>query len=194
MEKKRFIGISYTLLVVLCLLLTVFPDVTGQRARQEAPPLKERFFFGGSFGLQFGSISDIEISPVAGFWVLPRLAIAAGPEYKFFKYYTQKTSIWGAKGYAEFSVLRNINSVIPLGSNTDIILHIEDDLLSLESEFFKNPPYTSKRFYNNTILGGAGLSQQIGRRSALNILILWTLNEDHYGVYSNPDIRISFMF
>ncbi len=167
----------------------------GQSVRQEAPPVRERLFFGGSFGLQFGSITDIEVAPVVGFWVLPRIAVAAGPDYRFYSFYKDKTQIYGGKAYVEFTLLRNINSVIPIGTNTDIIAHVEDQLLSLESSFFKDPPYTSKRFNTNTVLAGGGLSQQIGRRSALNILVMWALNEEtDLGLYSNPEIRLSFVF
>jgi hypothetical protein len=130
--------------------------------------------------------------------VLPRLGVAAGPDYRFFKYttyyYTEKTHLWGGKSYVEFTVLRNINSVIPIGANTDIIFHLEDALLSLESSFFKDPPYPSERFFVNTILAGGGLSQLIGRRAALNIVALWALNEDNYGLYSSPEIRLTFVF
>jgi hypothetical protein len=46
----------------------------------------------------------------------------------------------------------------------------------------------------NTILAGGGLSQLIGRRAALNIVVLWALNEDNYGLYSSPEIRLTFVF
>lgn len=182
----------YGLMTIL--LVSSLIRVSGQELKNQAPPLNDRIFFGGSFGLQFGSISDIEISPVAGVWILPRLSFAFGPEYRFYKYYSDKTHIYGAKLYTELTVLRNINNVIPIGTNMDVILHLEDELLSLESEFFTNPPYESKRFTINNILGGGGISQQIGRRSYLTFLILWTLTSEEYGIYTNPDFRISFMF
>jgi hypothetical protein len=180
---------------IIILLLLLSPAVLlGQRTREEPPPIKERLFYGGSFGLQFGTLTDIEVSPVIGFWVLPRIAFAAGPEYRFYKYYSDRTSIYGGKTYMEMIVLRNINSVIPIGSNTNIIFHLEDELLSLESSFWKNPPITEDRFYVNTILAGGGLSQQIGRRSSINFYVLFALNESLYGIYSNPEIRLSFLF
>lgn len=169
--------------------------ITGQR-REDTPPLKERLFYGGNFGLQFGNITDIEVSPVIGLWVLPRIAVAVGPDYRFYKYFSEKTHVYGGKTYAEFILLRNINSVIPIGSNTNIIVHVEDEFLNLESAFWKDPsliyPYT--RFYVNTVLAGGGLSQQVGKRSSLNIVALWALNESTYGLYGNPEIRISFLF
>lgn len=168
---------------------------SGQITKSEAPPFRERLFFGGNFGLQFGSLTDIEISPVVGYWVLPRIAVAVGPDYRYYSFYKNRTHIYGGKGYMELTLLRNINSVIPIGANTDIIAHIEDQYLSLESEFFKDPPHDSKRFYVNTVLAGGGLSQQIGKRSALNIIVLWALDpSEEFNLYSNPEFRLSFIF
>lgn len=182
------------ILGISIVLIQIYPATCAQIKKEEAPPLRDRIFFGGSFGLQFGSITDIEVAPVAGLWVLPRVAVAAGPDYRFYKYYNEKTQIYGVKSYVELTALRNINSVIPLGTNTDIIFHFEDELLSLESSFFRNPPYSSNRFYLNTILAGGGLSQQLGQRSFLNILILWALDDSGYGIYSNPELRMNFLF
>ena len=182
--------------VLVFLVLTASLSVgSAQSTREEAPPLKERLFFGGNIGLQFGTITDIQIAPVAGLWVLPRLAIAIGPDYHFFKYQRVQTNIYGGKGYMEFVVFQNINKFIPMGSNTGIFIHVEDELLSLESAFWKEQnTYTSDRFYINTLLAGPGLSQQIGRRASLNIMFLWALNDSGYGIYGNPDIRVSFTF
>jgi hypothetical protein len=181
------------ILGISIILIQLYPATSAQLSK-DAPPLRERFFYGGSFGLQFGTLTDIQVSPVVGLWVLPRVAVAVGPDYRFYKYYTEKTNIYGVKTYVELTALRNINSVIPIGTNTDIIFHFEDELVSLESAFFKNPPYSSNRFYLNTLLVGGGLSQQLGKRSFLNFLILWALDDSGYGVYNNPELRMSFQF
>jgi hypothetical protein len=176
------------------LLFASFSVVFGQQQREAAPPLRERLFYGGNFGLQFGTITDIQVSPIIGLWLLPRLAVAAGPDYRFYKYQYDRTNIYGLKTYIEFVVVKDLGSVLPVGSNTGIFLHIEDELLNLESSYWKNPPVFSKRFYINTILAGGGLSQQLGRRSSMNMMILWALNDSGYAVYSYPEIRISFTF
>lgn len=184
--------LSYITLLLFSLSLIV----CAQKRREEPPPFKERLFYGGSFGLQFGTITDIQVSPVIGFWVLPRLAVAVGPDYRFYKnnYLNDGTIIYGGKGYLQFVIIQSLNSILPLGANTGIFVHIENELLNLESSYWKNPPYTSDRFYINTVLAGAGISQQIGRRSALNFMVLWALTESDYEVYSNPEMRISFVF
>jgi hypothetical protein len=80
-----------------------------------------------------------------------------------------------------------------MGANTGIFLQVENDLLSLESSVWKDPLMTG-RFFVNTVLAGGGISQQIGRRASLNFMVLWALNDSGYGIYSNPEIRVSFTF
>lgn len=195
MSVKIFKPRWFVKILGLCIILIQsYSAANAQLSREEAPPLRERIFYGGSFGLQFGSVTDIQLAPVVGLWVLPRVAIAAGPDYRFYKYYTEKTHIYGAKSYVELTALRNINSVIPIGTNTDIVFHFEDELLSLESSFFRDPLDGSGRFFLNTFLVGGGLSQQLGKRSFLNFLVLWALDDSGYGIYSNPELRMSFLF
>ncbi len=180
---------------VVVSFLIISSPVYGQSLSDDTPPFRERLFFGGNMGLQFGTMTDIQIAPVVGFWVLPRVAVAIGPDYHYFKYQNLKTNIYGAKGYVELVVFQNINKFVPLGANTGIFIHLEDELLSLESAFWKEQnTYTTSRFYVNSLLVGPGLSQQIGRRSSLNLMVLWVLNDSGYGIYSNPDIRVSFTF
>lgn len=176
------------------LLFTSISVLSGQRAREEPPPLRERLFFGGNLGLQLGTITDIQVSPVIGLWILPRINIAVGPNYRFVKYRKEQTNIYGGKGYIQFVVIKDLNSFLPIGANTGIFLHLEDEFLSLESAYWKNPPVFSERFYINTLLAGGGISQQMGKRSSMNMMVLWTLNDSGYGVYSNPEIRVSFIF
>lgn len=180
--------------MVLASLETVHGQEAGRRNREEPPPLKERIFFGGNFGLQFGTITDIQFSPVVGIWLLPRASIAAGPNFRYFKNPYERTTIFGGKVYGEFIFLQDLDNILPLGLHFGMFFHIEDELLSLESSFFQKPPYSSERFMINTVLAGGGVRQQIGRRASLNFTFLWALNDHGYGIYGNPEIRVSFMF
>lgn len=180
---------------LLALVIIIQPFIlSAQKRSTDVPPLRERFFFGGSFGLMFGNITDIEAAPVVGFWVLPRVAVAAGPNYRFYKDRIDKTTIYGGKIYTDLVIIRDFSSLIPIGANIGIFLHAENEFLSLESSFWKNPPVFSERFWINTVLAGPGISQMLGRRSSLNFMVLWALNETDYGIYSNPELRVSFTF
>ncbi len=187
------IKIKVSAFLILVFLLS-FQICQAQAGRKETPPLRERLFYGGNFGLQFGTITDIQVSPVIGIWLRPRIAVAAGPNYRFYKYTSEKTIIYGGKAYIELVLVQDLNNLIPIGINTGIFVHLEDELLNLESSFWKYPPYLTERFKVNTILAGGGISQQMGRRSSMNIMALWALNDSAYGIYSNPEFRVSFMF
>ncbi len=188
-KNLRFTGLLFFLLVIY------ISDLCGQeenRTREEAPPMKERLFFGGSFGLQFGTITDIQFSPVVGLWVLPRVAVAAGPNYRYFKDPYDATSIYGGKAYTEFIFLRTEYCI--RWTAFCLFFTFEDEFLSLDSSFFGTSPSDTGRFLINTILAGGGIRQQMGPRSSLNLTFLWALNDHGYGIYGNPEIRISFMF
>ncbi len=66
-----------------------------------------KYIFGGGFGLQFGSVTSISISPMIGYKVKPNWFIAFQPSYTYYKesksYAPDNSiSIWG------FSVLSRI--------------------------------------------------------------------------------------
>jgi len=200
MVRNNNIAINCKLLfaITLASVLLIIPEsaIYGQKVRGEAPPFRERLFFGGSFDLQFGTITNINVSPIVGFWVLPRLAVAAGPEYKYYsEKYIGSTSIYGGRVYTQFVLIQDLNNIIPAGIHIGFFLHAEDELQSLQTKtpFWNNTQVTTDRFSVNTGLIGAGISQPMGRRAALNIIALWAL-DDPYGIYSNPEIRISFTF
>jgi len=162
--------------------------------KEQAPPVKERLFYGGNFGLMFGSITNIQVSPVVGFWVLPRIAIAAGPTYMYYKDQMGKTSVYGGRGYMQYVVIQDLSRLIPGSGHTGFFLHVEDELLSLKANFWKYPYNPPGRFFVNTVLVGGGLSQQLGRRASVNFMVLWPLNDPIYDLYSKPEIRVSFTF
>jgi len=176
------------------LILAYFTMAYGQQVRQEAPPLRERLFFGGNIGLMFGSYTNIDVSPIIGLWVLPRIAVAAGPNFRYFKDPYGSTTIYGGKAYTEIVFLQDLNNLLPLGIHLGLFLHGEYEGLSLESAFFKSPPYESARFMLNTFLAGGGIRQMLGPRSSMNITFLWAFDDSGYGIYGNPEIRVSFMF
>jgi hypothetical protein len=167
--------------------------MSGQRVQEEKPPLRERMFFGGTLGLQFGTYTNIQVVPIIGLWVRPRIAIAAGPNFQYYKDPYFETTLYGGNAYIQFVPLKDINNVIPIGIHTGIFLHLEDEFLSLESAVW-DPNNPSSRFTINTVLAGFGISQQVGGRSSINLMFLWALNNASYGLYSNPEIRLSFNF
>jgi hypothetical protein len=180
-------------IALISIILSVSP-LSAQRIDNGAPSLKERLFYGGSLGLQFGGITDIQLSPVIGFWVLPRLAVALGPDYRGYKDHYGRTDIIGGSAYTQIVIIQDLNNLIPLGMHYGIFLQAEDELLSLESLYWKKLPVKSDRFFINTPMAGAGITQPLGKRTSLNMAVLWTLVTPEYDMYSNPEIRVSIIF
>jgi hypothetical protein len=176
------------------LLIFFSSSVAGQDTGIDKPLLRDRFFFGGDFSLQLGTFTNIEATPVIGIWILPRIAIAAGPSYQFYKDPIDKTNIYGGRIYLQYVFIQDINKLIPIGGNMAVFLHGEYEGLSLESDFWSNSNIASDRFTIHSLLTGFGISQPLGRRSSINLMILWALTANDYGVYNNPEIRVGFTF
>jgi hypothetical protein len=175
------------------ILFSSLSIISAKNNDDDKPPLRERLFFGGQLGLQFGTYTSIQVEPMIGLWVRPRLAIAMGPNYQYYKEPYFKTTLYGGNAYIQYVPLRDLNNIIPLGIHTGFFLHLEDELLSLESAVW-DLTRTDKRFAINTVLAGCGISQPLGRRSSVNLIFLWALNNSQYGLYDSPEIRVSFNF
>jgi hypothetical protein len=182
-------------LLILSVLVLAFLSVKGQESIDEPPPVSQRLFFGGNFNLQIGTYTNIEVAPIVGFWVLPRLAIAVGPSYIYTKDpYFGATNIFGGRAYAEFLVFRDLDQFIPVGIHTGLLLHAEDEALNMNPYEYGTSATDIGRTTVNTFLAGLGISQQLGNRASVNLLVLWALDNSTYYTYSNPVIRIGFQF
>jgi len=169
-------------------------NLSGQSDRRTAPPLRVRMFIEGGFGLQFGTITNINVSPTVGVWLTPSLSIAGGPTYQYYKDPYGSTDLWGPRVYSQFMIIKDINNIVPLGMGLGIGAHVEYEGLSLEKSFITSDPSETGRIYSSTVLAGFTVNQSIGPRSFMSINVLWTLTENQYLIYSNPEIRIAFMF
>lgn len=192
MSKSR----SYRIFLSIIVISTLFSSISfAQYESNEnyTPPLKERILYGGNFSLQFGNYTYIDISPVVGLWLLPRVAVAAGPSYKYIRDPLGSTNVYGGKAYSRFFFIQDLNKIIPLGYRISLYAHIEYERMSYRSAFFYTT-YESERISQDNVLAGLGVSQWIGMRSSLNISVLWLVNESEIQIYDSPEIRIGFTF
>ena len=155
---------------------------------------RERLFFGGHFGLMVGTITNIELSPIVGYRFTPRLSLALGPKYQYYKEgIFINTHIYGGRAFARYMLIKDLNNLIPLNLNAGLFFHTEYEGLSLEEKYFGSLGYEG-RFLLNSVLVGGGVSQPVGDRGALNITVLWNINGTDNTPYTNPVIRIGFNF
>ena len=163
---------------------------TEVNAQEETPilkpkvPFKDRFFTGGTIGLQFGTVTYLDVSPKLGYRVTKDFSAGIGATYiyindKRYKGHENKSNIYGGRVFGEYRIWENL------------LAYSEYEILNLEvqDDFF---PYLPTRKNISSLLAGGGYSQAIGGNSSAVILVLWNLLDSKYSIYQNPIIRIGF--
>ncbi len=186
--KKSFLYIPYYIgLLCLFFLLLNFKVVKAQHNdtdTQSNLSFKERFFYGGSFGLQFGRSSLVDISPIVGFKLTPRLGIGVGASYKYYRikdYFAinehLKINVAGGSLFARYFLF------------DDIFVHVEYEKLIYKSSI-GNSGYNVQSY--TSYLAGGGYRQWFSEKISMNMLLLWNLNDTPDSPYTNPIIRMGF--
>jgi long-subunit fatty acid transport protein len=134
-----------------------------------------KIYTGGSLGLQFGTVTLINIAPDIGYKITERYSAGVGIRYMYFSDITLKPpyvlNIYGGSIFNRFIV------------TNFLFLHGEYEVLNGPWK----QPFPSKRFNLNNVWVGGGFSQGAGN-AAINIMALWNLNDEHY--IPNPQIRM----
>jgi len=186
--KNRTSSSSLLSALLFTLLLGLFVNPLNAQVNTEdfnqKGNFRSRLFFGGGFGLQVGSVTLIELSPLVGYKVTPKFALGLSPTYKYYKYNDYygssndlSANVWGGSIFARYSIFQNV------------FAHVEYETLYYNTQLSGNPYYL--RQYNSFFVGG-GYNQQIGGNSAMYFLLLWNLNDTPESPYINPVIRIGF--
>src|SRR3972149_11906286 len=158
---------------------------------EEKPRLNNRIFFGGNFGLSFGRESLIEISPLVGYRFTPKLSVAVGPVYQYYRYKSFNPAIGtirfhniGGRVFGRYIIYKNF------------FAQIEESLTFVKSNLYQAFGDSTKNGYIpvNDFLVGGGIRQPIGERAAVNLTILYNLTESEYTLNPNPVIRFDFVF
>ncbi|MBN2612331.1 MAG: hypothetical protein JXB00_12290 [Bacteroidales bacterium] len=167
---------------------------------QETEPMKfrDRIYFGGDFSLQFGTMTFIELSPIIGYYITPRLSSGVGVIYQFYREKVVlldtvfKAHNYGGRFFAKYLLVDNIGKYIPIQINGGLTGYCEYEFLNMDGGFsrYLNPG----RFWLNNFYLGGGMEFPIGRRSKMNFLVLWNLNDTGESPYSNPAVRIGVTF
>lgn len=170
-------------LLILITLLTITFEVSSQQKELtiKDQPFSERIFFGGNFGLQFGNVTFIDISPLIGYKLTDKLSAGAGITYMYYRQrisgWEYSTSIYGGRLFGRYFILDNI------------FAHAEYEILNLDAF-----DQVNKRVDVTNILIGGGYRQQIGGKAFASITALWNINETAYSPYNNPIIRMGIGF
>lgn len=161
----------------------------GERV-QEQPVLEQplrpidRMYFGGSFGLQFGTYTNISLLPILGYKLTDKFSVGVGAVYHFSKFREYSYSSYGGRAFAQLELF-NIGDGAILG-------HADVEFLNTKYEV-TGGRLSSERTNITLPLVGVGYRQRIGDKATVDMLLLYNVNDEVLGnPYNNPVFRVGF--
>lgn len=152
---------------------------TGKKVQKKDGFLK-RSFTGGGFGLSFGTVTNINLSPQFGYRITDNFWAGIGATYIYFSqrysgYPKFQTNIYGGRVFLRYIIWKGI------------FVHGENEMLNLQRYDDLN-----SRVWVNSLMAGAGYQQAIGGNSSVYLMGLFNFTESKYTPYINPIIRFGF--
>ncbi|MCO5232552.1 MAG: hypothetical protein M9888_02300 [Chitinophagales bacterium] len=130
------------------------------------------FRIGGNFGLSFGSITFVELSPTFGYWVIPeKLQVGLSSKYiyqsvRYDNGEKWKSFLYGGGAFVDYVIWNGI------------FAHGEYELVNKESYFNTN------RVNVSSLLLGGGYIQPIGQNGNFYISALFNVLDSDESIYS----------
>lgn len=178
---KTTLPCIYILAMMLCSLVTVGQEQTAGNTGHMH--WKDKLFFGGGLGLQFGNATLIDVSPMVGIKPAKRLNLGISPSYKYMKVRnyaadnsSMQANIWGIGVFGQFNITENLFA----HTEYERLLVRENNNVGLYSHSF------------DSFFVGGGYRQIISQNLSANIIVLWNLNDTEDSPYNNPVVRMGF--
>lgn len=148
-------------------------------------PVRERIFVGGYIGLQFGTITSINISPTIGYRITNRLSAGLGGTYQYYRDrgwlitsdFAYSTHIFGGSLFTRYFII------------PQVFAHVEMEALNLDTRIDIMQEAQQGRFWEQNYFVGGGYRQSLGPRTFLNLMLLYNLNQNSVIHYQNPVFR-----
>ena len=152
------------------------PSSAGKPAPPKAATKPKRFFVGGGLGIGFGDVTWIEVSPLLGYRVAPRLTIGGSLLYRYRddeRYAEDLTaSDYGAGGFVRGDVYEGF--------------FVQGEYEYLSYEFPLAAGGTDREGFSS-ILVGPGYSSPLGGRASLYVAALYNFSYDQDDLTSPYD-------
>lgn len=193
MKTKKLI----TLLVFVIIAVIANAQTSGDGELQRENRFFDRVVIGGGLGLQFGTVTFIEISPLIGYRLTEKLETGIGLTYKYYRYkdfyYDQttndrfdlKSNIYGASVYTRYHILQGVF----LHAEYEKLRYNYDDVYVSAGQLIKDPTHAN---VDGLFLGG-GYRQRISANSYFYISALWDIIQDPFSPYNNPILRMGVL-
>jgi hypothetical protein len=121
--------------ILLTLMLLWLIPLKAQQPDHDKP---SRWFAGGNLGLQIGTVTLIDVSPLVGYMLTNKLAVGVGATYKYYhirnyfydpalnRYENFRSHIFGGSSFGRYFITQNI------------FAHTEYEYLRYKNEVFGN--------------------------------------------------------
>lgn len=190
------------ILLLFCALAML--NVQAQAPHGEFDTFADRLFAGGSFGLNFGSrITQIDLLPLGGIWILPQWNVGVSGRYSFRNERfnleqgtsnPQKNHIWGVSGFTQVLPIPDLSEAFNVNIHGGLVIQCEYECLYVNKRLVNLNDVEGKT-WTNICFVGVGWRQRVGDRSAVNLIVLWDVSKDAYSPYiDNPVLRFSITF
>ena len=180
MKKESWVLMRLVILIMLVFFL--MPAFANENEEVDVQDLsyRERIFVGGYLGLQIGSYTFVEVSPIVGYRLTNRVDAGFGSTYQYSRGFLQDsgTHTFGGSGFARFSII------------PQAFLHAEYELLNLETPPALNDQEDDRIWEENYFLG-AGYRVPVGENAFFNLMVLYNFNQDSHVYFQNPVYRLS---
>lgn len=170
------------LFVLSCSVVPCSMDAqdSTRTSRKDPRPLKDRIWFGGGVGLNFGSATAIQLDPLVGYYIdqKNKLSVGLGASYWYFRDNRFIPAIeQNGYGYRVFSRFRPIQQ-----------FYAHAEFYHLNTERYSFVDRDVVRLWVPHLLLGAGYVQSMGGRSSIYFQVLFDVLQDPNSVYGGQPI------
>lgn len=160
--RRFFISVLLALLASVASLAQ--SDSTATYYEEPTSNFWEKVTVGGNFGLQFGNLTFVDISPTFGYRFTDKFTAGPGITYRYLKFRNfEGSSLYGGRIFARHRIGQ--------------MFFAQTEYESLNTEYV-TPDQRILRTWVPGFFVGGGLFQPVGRRAAIIISALYNLSYD----------------
>ena len=180
---------------LIALFFTFLYSLNTQAQTEYGETLKSKLYLGATFGLGFGTYTNIDVSPMIGYNINRHFSAGLGMTYMYYSYRYGNERIQG-----NFYGGRIFTRILPLPDlMPGIFLHGELESINNERYITVNPALNPvlARVWTPALLVGAGFRQKAGNNSYFTVSLLYNTSYNgtaESSIYSGPLIyRVGFI-
>ena len=165
--------------IVFFLAFSFLKLSVSAQTKQEKPnsPFWSKVYLGGNVGAQFGNVTMVNLSPIVGYRITPKISAGFGVTYQYYsiRTYNYSTHIYGGRIFARYQPL------------SFLFLHAEAEALNWNCPRQEPWGFTTERLWSPGLLAGGGLTQSLGQGgSSIYIMALYNFLYNSCSPYGSP--------